>query len=179
MRTWKKSRIWELDRVFQEFKWFHQSKNSVFKEKDQNELQKNLNILQLRCSASSRMIKIEISQIMKFEKRFSTLQKWVKSKTWCKRYCTLKFFAHQIQRNEMFFVFVAFSVVLCSISSKMKFEMIFFFKNRTQNRCENESFNVFVIDSIAWSIDEDLLQIYVIYFIAWCRNFALFTVKAY
>ena len=64
-----------------------------------------------RCScyfhASQHMIKIEINQIMKLDKRFSTLQKWVKSKTWCKKYCTLKFFAHQIQRNEMFFVFVA------------------------------------------------------------------------
>ena len=76
--------------------------------------------------ASQHMIKIKINEIMKFIKRFSTLQKWVKSKTYCKKYCTLKFFAHQIQRNEMFFVFVVFSVVLCSINSIVKFEMIFF-----------------------------------------------------
>ena len=52
--------------------------------------------------ASQHMIKIEINQIMKLSKRFSTLQKWVKSKAYYRRYCTLKFFAHQIQRNEMF-----------------------------------------------------------------------------
>ena len=129
--------------------------------------------------ASQQMIKIEINQIMKLDKRFSTLQKWVKSKAWCKRYCTLKFFAHQIQRNEMFFVFVAFSVVLCSINSKMKFEMIFSFKSRIKNRCENDDFNVFVINSITCFIDEDLLQIYVIHLIAWCRVSTLFIVKAY
>ena len=138
MKVWKKSRFWELDKVFQKFKWFHQSKNSILKKKDQNELQKNLNILQLRCSASPRMIKIKINQIMKLEKRFSTLQKWIKSKAWCKKYCTLKFFAHQIQRNEMFFVFVASQMILCSISSKMKLKMIFSSRDRIQNRCENE-----------------------------------------
>ena len=95
--------------------------------------------------ASQHMIKIEINQIMKFDKRFSTLQKWVKSKAWCKKYCTLKFFAHQIQRNKMFFVFVAFSIVLCSISSNVKFEMIFSFKDCTQNKCENDNLSVFVI----------------------------------
>ena len=91
--------------------------------------------------ASSRMIKIEISQIMKLDKRFSTLQKWVKSKTWCKKYCTLKFFAHQIQRNEMFFVFVAF------MFDKFENEIWndFFFENRIQNKCENDNLNVFVI----------------------------------
>ena len=59
-------------------------------------------------NASQHMIKIKINQIMKLIKRFSTLQKWMWSRTYCKKYCTLKFFAHQIQRNEMFFVFVAF-----------------------------------------------------------------------
>ena len=91
--------------------------------------------------ASQHMIKIEINQIMKFDKRFSTFQKWVKSKALCKRYCTLKFFAHQIQRNEMFFVFVAF------MFDKFENEIWndFFFENRIQNKCENDNLNVFVI----------------------------------
>ena len=143
--------------------WFHQWKNSIFKKKN-NYCSQNYvkNWVRYNCyfNASQHMIKIKLNQIMKFIKRFSTLQKWVKSKTYCKKYCTLKFFAHQIQRNEMFFVFVAFSMILCSISSKMKFEMIFFFKNRIQNKCENDNFNVFVINSIAWFIDENLLQVY-------------------
>ena len=89
-----------------------QSKYSIFKKKDyhcsQDHLEKNLKFCSYNTLAPQHMIKIEINQIMKFDKRFSTLQKRVKSKTYCKKYCTLKFFAHQIQRNEMFFVFVAF-----------------------------------------------------------------------
>ena len=97
--------------------------------------------------ASQHMINIEISQIMKLVKRFQTLQKWVKSKAYCRRYCTLKFIAHQIQR-KMFFVFVAVSIVLCSINSRVRFEMISSFRNRTQNKCENDSLSVFVISQL-------------------------------
>ena len=44
----------------------------------------------------------------------------------------------------------------------MKFEMIVFRKNRIQNKCENDNFNVIVIafiNSITCFIDEKLLQI--------------------
>ena len=52
--------------------------------------------------ASQHMMNIEINQIMKSIKRFQTFQNWIKSMIWCKKYCTLKFFVHQIQRNEIF-----------------------------------------------------------------------------
>ena len=113
-----------------------QCKLTIPKEEDWFELQKNLNYLQLCDLAPQHMIKIEINQIMKLDKRFPTLQKWVKSKAWCKRYCTLKFFVHQIQRNEMFSAFVASPMTLCPISPEVKFEMISPPRGRTQNRCE-------------------------------------------
>ena len=138
MKTWEVEKSQEFESLTEFMsrelprECIDQWKNSILKKKDWFELQKNLNILQLRCSASQHMIKIKISQIMKLDRRFPTLQKWVKSKAWCKRYCTLKFFAHQIQRNEMFSVFAAFQVTLCPISSKMKLKMISPSRSRTQ-----------------------------------------------
>ena len=38
---------------------------------------------------------------MKLIKHFLTLQKWVNSKEYCKRYCTLKFYLHQIQWKKV------------------------------------------------------------------------------
>ena len=56
-----------------------QSKYSTFKKKNyhcsQNHFEKNLKFCNYNTLASQHMIKIEINQIMKFDKRFSTLQK--------------------------------------------------------------------------------------------------------
>ena len=56
-----------------------QSKYSIFKKKNyhcsQDHFEKNLKFCSYNTFASQHMIKIEINQIMKFDKRFSTLQK--------------------------------------------------------------------------------------------------------
>ena len=118
MKTWKVEKNQEFECLTKFMsrellrECIDQLKYSIFKEKsyhcNQDHLEKNLKFCSYNTLASQHMIKIEINQIMKFDKRFSTLQKRVKLKAYCKRYCSLKFFAHQIQRNEMFFVFAAF-----------------------------------------------------------------------
>ena len=116
MKTWEVEKSQEFENLTKFMnrdlsrECIDQSKYSTFKEKNyhcsQNHFEKNFKFCSYNTLASQHMIKIEINQIMKFDKRFSTLQKWMKSKAYCRKYRTLKFFAHQIQRNEMFFFFV-------------------------------------------------------------------------
>ena len=126
--------------------------------------------------ATQYMIKIEISQIMKLDKRFPTLQKWVKSKAWCKRYCTLKFFAHQIQRTP------PSPHPSCLMSDKsernLKWPPLLEIAPKIDAKMIN-SLSTSAIGSITCPTDEDLLQVYVTYLTAWCRAFALLTARAY
>ena len=79
----------------------------------------------------------------------------------------------------MFSAFVASPVTLCPISPDVGFEMVSPPRGRTQNRCENDSPSASAIGSIAWPTGGDLLQAYVTYLTAWCRDSALLTARAY
>ena len=116
MKLWKleiRQNFCNLTKFTKSFRCSHcwiieidQCKFTIFKKKIEFNFKIFLIFYNYAIFASQHMIKIKINQIMKLIKRFSTLQKWIKSKTYCKKYCALKFFTHQIQRNKMFFVFV-------------------------------------------------------------------------